>query len=493
MVLVIATAGLVYELCMAAVASYLLGDSVRQFSLIIGVYLSALGLGAYLSSFVDRHLELRFVDVELCAALVGGFSAPLLFVAHGLTTSFHLVLYATVLLVGVLVGLELPLLMRILRDKLEFKQLVARSLTFDYAGALLGSVGFSLVLLPYLGLTRASLACGLLNALVALASTWVLRSDENPRAMIGGRVRALVVCALLGLGLAGSGRFVELSERYLYSGRVVHTEQSRYQRIVLTERGDSFQLYLNGNLQFSSDDEHRYHEALVHPALQISQRRAQVLIGGGGDGLAVREILKWPGVERVVVVDLDPAMTRLGTNDPRLSHANEGALSDARVQIDNGDAFIRFGEIKERFDVIVLDFPDPSNYSLGKLYSVEMYRKVERLLAPGGTLVVQSTSPFFARKAFWCIEKTIAQAGLSTAAYHVFVPSFGDWGFVLAKREAFAVPTSKPQVLVRYLDDRATRSLFAFPDDMSPLPVSENRLETQALVSYYLDEWERWN
>jgi spermidine synthase len=493
MVLVIATAGLVYELCMAAVASYLLGDSVRQFSLIIGVYLSALGLGAYLSSFVDTHLELRFVDVELGAALVGGFSAPLLFVCHGLTESFHLVLYATVLLVGVLVGLELPLLMRILRDKLEFKQLVARALTFDYAGALLGSVGFSMVLLPYLGLTRASLACGLLNALVALASTWVLQPGADARAMIGGRVRAIVVCVLLSIGLLQSSRITELSERYLYAGKVVHTEQSRYQRIVVTERGNSFQLYLNGNLQFSSDDEHRYHEALVHPAMQVSPRKARVLVGGGGDGLAVREVLKWPGVERLHLVDLDPAMTRLGATHPRLERANAGALSDPRVHIDNSDAFIRFGELDGPFDVVILDFPDPSNYSLGKLYSVEMYRRVARLLAPGGTLAVQSTSPFFARKAFWCIEKTIALTGLHTAAYHVFVPSFGDWGFVLAKHDAFATPTAGPEVAVGYLDALTTRSLFAFPSDMGPVSVRENRLETQALVAYYLDEWERWN
>ncbi len=273
----------------------------------------------------------------------------------------------------------------------------------------------------------------------------------------------------------------------------MHAEQSRYQRIVVTERGESFQLYLNGNLQFSSEDEHRYHEALVHPAMQSADQRARVLVGGGGDGLAVREVLKWPSVEHVLLVDLDPAMTRLGKESARLSRANAGAFTDPRVHIDNSDAFIVFGKLKQRYDVIILDFPDPINYSLGKLYSVEMYRKAKRLLAPGGALVVQSTSPFFARKSFWCIAATLRRAGLSTAPYHAFVPSFGDWGFVLAKHTAFDAPTSGPKLRLRYLNDEAMRSLFAFPPDMEEVSVRDNRLETQALVSYYLDEWERWN
>ena len=397
------------------------------------------------------------------------------------------------LLVGVLVGLELPLLMRILRDKLEFKQLVARALTFDYAGALLGSVGFSLVLLPQLGLTRASLICGLINGLVGLASTWVLAPQAGGRVMVGARVRAVVVCALLGLAFLQANRFVELTEAELYAGKVVRADQSRYQRIVVTERGESFQLYLNGNLQFSSDDEHRYHEALVHPAMQSAVKRARVLVGGGGDGLAVREVLKWPSVEHVLVVDLDPAMTQLGKESPRLSRANGGALADPRVQIDNSDAFIRFGALKQHYDVIILDFPDPSNYSLGKLYSVEMYRKTKRLLSPGGALVVQSTSPFFARKSFWCIAATLDRAGLHTAPYHAFVPSFGDWGFVLAKHASFEPPKSGPKLSLRFLNDEAMRALFAFPPDMAEVNVRHNRLETQALVTYYLDEWERWN
>lgn len=495
MVLMISTAGLVYELSMAAVASYVLGDSVRQFSLIIGVYLSALGGGAYLSRFIEGRLALRFVDIELATALLGGLSAPLLFVAFSYTGAFSLILYATVISVGVLVGLELPLLIRILRSKLAFNELIAKSLTFDYAGALVGSVGFSLVLLPTLGLMRSSLVCGLLNALVGLWSTWILRgeTEHDRRAMASARVRAVVVCALLFAALLSAERLLALSEAHLYSGNVVVREQSRYQRIVIAERGEHFSLYLNGNLQFASVDEHRYHEALVHPALALTARPRRVFVGGGGDGLAVREILKWSAVELVSLVDLDPAMTRLAREHSALSRANGRALEDSRVTVTNRDAFIELSESSDAWDVIVLDFPDPSNFSLGKLYSVELYRAARRRLAPGGTLVVQATSPLFARRSFWCIEQSLRAAGLGTLPYRVFVPSFGEWGFILAKPGVLTPPESLPELPLRFLDAHTLAALFEFPPDMQPLAVRPNRLDTQALVGYYLDEWSRWN
>lgn len=494
MVLVIATAGLVYELAMAAVASYVLGDSVTQFSLVIGVYLSALGLGAYLSRFFERDLGLRFVDVELATALVGGLSAPGLFLAYAHTGSFRLVLYATVIAVGVLVGLELPLLMRILRREYAFKDLVAKALTYDYAGALIGSVAFSLLLVPRLGLVESSLICGVLNAMVGLASTWVLVED-NPRSrrqMAGARVRAVLITVLLGAALMSGERLTRLAELGLYGDTVMSATQSRYQRIVLAKRGDGFQMFLNGNLQFSSADEHRYHEALVHPAMGAATRRQSVLIGGGGDGLALREVLKWPDVGHVTLVDLDPAMTDLARTHPALTALNGHSLDHPKVTVENQDAMIWLAEHDALFDVIVLDFPDPSNYSLGKLYSQELYARVKTRLAPGGALVVQSTSPLFARKSFWCIERTLFVAGFSTLPYRVFVPSFGEWGFVLAKHEPVSVPSALPPALLRYLTPDTVRALFEFPADMQRVSVRVNRLDNQALVAYYTEEWARW-
>ncbi len=494
MVLVIATAGLVYELAMAAVASYVLGDSVTQFSTVIGVYLSALGVGAYLSRFAERRLELLFVDVELGTALVGGFSAPGLLLAFAYTSAFRFVLYGTVVVVGVLVGLELPLLMRILEQRLSFKELVARALTFDYAGALVGSLAFSLFLVPRLGLTLTSLVSGLVNALVGLLSTWVLEREREPGqgSMRGARIRAVVVLALVVVGIVEGRALTRLGEATSYGGHVVFATSSPYQRIVLVEKGEGFQLYLNGNLQFSSSDEYRYHEALVHPALGAAKSRKRVLIGGGGDGLAAREVLRWPEVESVTLVDLDSRVTDLARTRPELRTLNQNSLSDPRVHVVNADAMSFVAESRERFDVVILDFPDPSNYSVGKLYSAELYQRVRDRLAPGGALVVQSTSPLFARRSFWCVVATLRSVGLSVLPYRVFVPSFGEWGFALAKLGAVAPPTELPRAELRYLDPTTLRGLFELPADTSELPAEVNRLDNQALVGYYVDEWKRW-
>lgn len=490
MVLVIATAGLVYELCMAAVASYLLGDSITQFSTVIGVYLSALGLGAYLSKFVTHDLARVFVEVELAAAIAGGLSAPLLFVAFATTDAFQLVLYAAVVVVGALVGLELPLLMRILKEELAFDDLVAKALTFDYAGALVGSLGFSLFLVPYVGLSRASVVCGLANALVGLWSTWVLTSPdaEEMRALRHARVRAGLVVALLAGVFFFADRLGSWSEDHAYGGHVLHREQSAYQRIVLGEREGAWELYLNGNLQLSSRDEHRYHEALVHPVMAAARERRRVLLGGGGDGMAVREVLRWPEVEHVVVVDLDEAITRLARTNPLLRAQNQHAFSDRRVEVVNADAMIEFARRSDQFDVILLDFPDPTNFSLGKLYSEAFFRSVERRLAPGGAVGVQATSASFSRKSYWCIVSTLEAVGFFVAPYHAFVPSFGDWGFAIAKRSPVVPPGRLPLPGLRFLDAAELERAFLFRPELARVTVEPNRLQNQALVGYYLEE-----
>ena len=477
----------------AAVASYLLGDSVKQFSIIIGIYLSALGLGAYLSRFVDRRLAATFVDVELAAALLGGLSAPALFVAFAFTSSFALILYGFVVAVGALVGLELPLLIRILQREVEFKDLIAKALTFDYAGALVGSIAFSLLLVPHLGLVNTSIACGLLNACVGLASTWLLPTDDETevRSLAGGRARAVVVTLLLLVAMLQAGRVEQWTEASLYSDPIVVAERSRYQRIVVTEKNGRVRLYLNGNLQFASADEHRYHEALVHPAMSAARHRRRVLIGGGGDGLAAREVLKWPDVETVTLVDLDARITGLAQENELLTNLNENALGDPRVTVVNDDAMIWMSRGSDRFDVVILDFPDPSNYSLGKLYSSRFYRSVKRRLEADGALAVQSTSPMFARSAYWCVVETLDSIGFHTRPYHVFVPSFGEWGYVLAGLEADPKPDELPEAL-RYLDHETLAAMFEIPADMQRLPVEPNRLNNQAVVGYYLAAWSRW-
>ncbi|MBP1628837.1 MAG: Spermidine synthase [Holophagaceae bacterium] len=373
-VFLIAACGLIYELVAGTLSSYLLGDSVLQFSTVIGVYLSAMGLGSYLSKFITRGLAQRFVDLELAVAVVGGISAPILFLAFAQTHAFRVVLYGLVTAIGTLVGLEIPLLMRILRHQVRFKDLVAQVLTLDYIGALAASLLFPLLLMPKLGLVRTSLVFGLVNAGVGLWTTFLLRSQLS--GILALRIRCVIVMVLLALGVLGANRFTLSVEEEIFTDEIVYAKDSPYQRIVLTRGRGSFQLFLNGNLQFSSADEYRYHEALVHPAFASRPGAKRVLVCGGGDGLAVREILKHPEVQRVVLVDLDPVMTKLAKDMPMLRALNGGSLSDPRVKVVNADAMIWVLEDRSEapFDVAIVDFPDPNSYAVGKLYTTRFYR-----------------------------------------------------------------------------------------------------------------------
>jgi spermidine synthase len=488
-VFVVATAGLVYELVAATTASYLLGDSLLQFSTVIGAYLFAMGLGSYASRYVRGGLAARFVQVEVLVGLVGGWAAALLFVvfaeAPGL---FRLVLYGLVLLIGALVGLEIPLVLRLLRGRVAFRDLVAQVLSLDYVGALGASLLFPLLLIPQLGLVRTSLALGLANAAVGLWSTWIFRRELAAPGPL--RAFALLAMAALGGGLVAAERITAWSEERLYADDVILARSTAYQRIVVTRWQDDVRLFLNGHLQFSSRDEYRYHEALVHPAVAAHPAPRRVAVLGGGDGLALRELLRYPAVERVTLVDLDPEMPRLFAEHPVLAALNGQAYRDPRVAVVNADAFVWLAGQGERFDVLVVDLPDPHSFALGKLYTRSFYRVARERLRPGGVLAVQATSPLFARRSFWCVVETIRSAGLVPRPYHVYVPSFGEWGFVLAAEGAWPAPAAYPPGL-RFLTPAGTEALFTFPPDMGPVPVEVNRLDNQVLVQYYGAEWRR--
>ncbi len=489
-VLVIATCGLIYELIVGTLASYLLGDSITQFSTVIGVYLFALGIGAWLSGFIDKGLAQRFVEIELAVALAGGISAPFLFATFAAGASFRVTLYGLVLVIGTLVGLEIPLLMRLMKEQLEFKDLVSRVLTFDYLGSLFASLLFPIVLVPRLGLVRTSLVFGLVNALVGLWSTWLLAPVLGNVTRL--RIKAVLVSVILIVGIAMADSMTSLFEEQLYNDEVVHAQQTPYQRIVVTRSHRGFALFLNGNLQFSSVDEYRYHEGLVHPAFQAATQRGEVLILGGGDGLAAREVLRYDDVKRITLVDLDGAMTKLAVESRELAELNGHALVNPKLRVINDDAMQWLGTTPEKFDVVIVDFPDPNNFSLGKLYTTRFYSLLRAHLAPGGVAVVQSTSPLFARRSYWCIETTIRAAGFSTRPYHVWVPSFGEWGYVLASVGPSSTQHPLPEGL-RFLTEETLPTLFQFPKDMDAVPAEVNRLNNQVLVHYYEEEWRRWN
>ena len=488
-VFVIAACGLLYELAAGALASYLLGDSILQFSTVIGTYLFAMGIGSWLSRYLERQLAAHFLRIELLVALIGGALPATLFIANTYAPgAFRPLLYGLVLLVGTLVGLEIPLVMRILKRNVQLKDLVSQVLTFDYLGALVVSLAFPLLLVPQLGLIRTGLLFGLLNALVAVWALWLFRHEL--RRWRAHALACALVLLLLGAGMGAADHITQLAEERFYQTPIVSARSTPYQRIVVTQGRQGLRLYLNGNLQFAESDEYRYHEALVHPAMAAHGAPKKVAVLGGGDGMAVREILKYPSVESVTLVELDPAMTALFASDPTLRRLNADALRSPKLRIHNADAFQWLQETHEVFDVIVVDFPDPTNFAIGKLYTHSFYALLDEHLAASGYAVIQTTSPLIARSSFWTVVNTLEAVGLRTTPYHAHVPSFGEWGFVLASHRPWQPPAQLPPGL-RFLDADTLAQLLHFPPDMARVPTEVNRLSNQTLVYTYEREWGR--
>ncbi len=485
-VFVIATCGLIYELVAGALASYLLGDSVKQFSFIIGVYLFSMGVGSYLAKFIHKNLLNVFVEIEILVGLVGGISSVVLFILFNTLQHFEPVLYLFVFLTGCLVGLEIPLLMNILKDKVAFKDLVSNVFAFDYIGALLASILFPLVLIPHLGIVRTPLFFGLINISIAIFLTFYLQKELKNSTFL--KIRAIFSFIVLFILFIFSDKILAFSEEKLYGENIVYANNSPYQRIVLTRNNKDFRLYLNNNLQFSSADEYRYHEALVHPAMSTAKSISNVLVLGGGDGFAVREILKYKEVKHITLVDLDGEMTNFFRDNETMKQLNHGSLSNPKLKVINKDAYIWVKENKNKYDVVIIDFPDPSNYSLGKLYSVQFYKELERITTPDTIIVVQTTSPYFAPKSFWCIDKTINQIFPFTTAYHTYVPSFGEWGFCLASFAPVANKIVRTIPNLRYYDYNF-RQMSHFDKDMKADNLEVNRLDNQVLVRYFDEEW----
>ena len=422
-------AGIVAEYVMATLASYLLGDAVLHWTLIISVMLFAMGLGSRLTRSVRGALADAFVAVELALSLLVAISAPLVYLLAAWVEPIGLVIYSLALAIGILIGMEIPLATRLNDAYEELRINVSAVIEKDYYGALLGGVVFAFVALPHLGLTYTPIALGALNFAVAAVFFVVFRGVFERRRLLASLTVATPVLLLLLAAFAEP--IVLFGEQQRYRDRVIHAQQTRFQRIVLTRWKNHHWLYLDGKEQFSSYDEEMYHEPLVHPAMAVSVDRREVLLLGAGDGLAAREVLKYRDVERVTLVDLDPAMTDLARSHPVLVELNHGALEDPRVEIVHGDCYAYLLADTDVYDVIIIDLPDPRSVALARLYSRQFYQLATRHLTPGGVLVTQATSPFFSRQAFLSILTTVRAAGLVAVPYHNHVPTLGEWGWVL--------------------------------------------------------------
>lgn len=496
-VLIISICALVYELIIATLSSYLLGDSVTQFSFTIGFFLFAMGVGALLSRRIKTAEVRWFIIVEILTGIFGGVAAALLYAvfALGEETYYYTAMIGITLAVGICIGLEIPLLTRIVAFRADLSKALADILSLDYLGALVGSLAFPLILLPILGVTQTGFLTGLLNVFVAglCLNLFRTRLDSRwKRRLIVAWGAALVF--MLG-GTLISTDFVRFFEQQLYSDIIIFRHQTPYQRIVITRDNEDVRLFLDGNLQLSSRDEYRYHEVLVHPVMSAARSRETVLVLGGGDGAVARELLKYDDIQHIIIVDLDPEVTELARSNLLLREINGDSLDDPRVTLINDDAYRFLEESSDIYPVIIIDLPDPNNESLSKLYSKQFYTLLRERITPDGAFVTQAASPYFVRDAYWTIANTIEASGFNIVPMHTYVPSFGEWGFVIG------TPQRTPPITVdesladslRYLTPDVLQTALIFDPDIAHVDTEINTLDNPVLVHYYEQGWRQWN
>ena len=423
-------AGIVAEFVLSTLATYMVGNAVFQWTMIMSLMLFSMGLGSRLSKQIHHNLLETFILIEftlsiLCAGAVVFAYALMPYVRD----QINLVIYLLAMVIGALIGCEIPLVTRINQAYEELRGNIASVMEKDYYGSLLGGLFFAFFALPYLGLTYTPVILGGINFMVAFFLLLLHSRMLQHKALLHV---TFAVCLLMLTFVAGAARnVIAYGEQQQYLDKIVLVRQTAYQKIVITQWRDHHWLYINGQQQFSTYDEERYHEPLVHPAMQLAASRRRVLILGGGDGLALREVLKYDALERVTLVDIDPAMTALATENPILTAINQNALNHPKATIVNQDAKAFLRQSPQRYDIILIDMPDPDSLDLMHLYSADFYKLIRHRLTRDGIVTTQATSPDFSHRAYLCILKTMASAGLSVLPYHNHIPTMGQWGWVL--------------------------------------------------------------
>lgn len=466
--------GLVNEYVLATITTYILGNSIEQFSIVIASMMLMMGVsGLVQSKMSDDNLIYKFVALEVVMAIVGGFAPLAIYGAYGyLENNFLFVHYFFVLAVGFLIGFEIPLVMRIIdQNKIKLKANLAIVYAMDYIGAFIGAIIWVKFLLRHYPLTEISFIVAGFNFAVALLTVlYFIQTKVIRHRFVTLLVVSVTACILIA-GYLQNRDLSNLFEQRFYDDPIVHKETSKYQHLVITENKSSgdVRLYINGNTQFSSIDENRYHDFLVHPVMSLASSAKHVLILGGGDGLALREVLKYKNVESITLVDLDPVMVELASTNPYMKKLNKNAFNDARIIVKDAEGvkpvnvkgvYLNSGELdnkgekksewvasvmvynldadqfirslhKQRWGAVIIDFPDPSSVELSKLYSKQFYHKLKSHLTDDAYIAIQSTSPYHAKEAFLTIGNTLKAAGYTVLPYRQNIPSFGDWGYYL--------------------------------------------------------------
>lgn len=405
-------------------------------------------------------------------------------------------IYGLSIAIGLLIGLEIPLVIRLNETFESLKVNIASVMEKDYLGSLVGGLFFAFVGLPYLGLTYTPFILGAINLMVALLLLFSVKREIKKRTLGWVTASGTAIAALIITGVFLAQPIILFGEQARYKDKIVYAKQSRYQRIVMTQWKNHYWLYLNGNQQLSTIDEDKYHEPLVHPIMQLAKQKSDILILGGGDGCAVRELLKYPEVRHITMIDLDSVMTNLGQKHPILTRLNKNAMNDPRVEIINTDGFNYLEKATNFYDIIIVDLPDPRSVELNRLYTEEFYTLCHRNLRPQGLMITQAGSPYYATKAFLCIDKTMEAAGFETAKLHNQVITLGEWGWVMGSKLQSDKPLKEDlqqlyfdDVETRWINHDAMQLMTSFGKDIY-VPQSDsiaiNKIQHPVLYRYYL-------
>lgn len=487
--------GIVAEYILSTLATYFLGDSVFQWTMIVSIMMFSMGIGSRLSKSIKGNLLRNFLFIEFALSVAVSFSSMLVYTVASFTEAVGVLIYTMCILVGLFIGMEIPLVIRINNTYESLKANVSSVMENDYYGSLAGGVFFAFIGLPILGLTYTPFILGMVNFSVAVLVFFMIKHEcEKSQQRIISIVGSAIALVIL-TGVYFAKPIMIFGEQHRYKDKVVYEQQSKYQKIVITQWKDDFWLFINGNEQLSSVDEAMYHEVLVHPAMKLAQHPQDVLILGGGDGCALREVWKYPTVQNVDMVDLDPAMTDLGKDNPIMTKMNHGSMSDPRLHIHNKDGYTFLSHTDKFYDVIIIDLPDPKTVELGRLYSYEFYKMCIRHLRPHGTMITQAGSPYYATNAFWCIDKTFKAAGLETMPLHNHLITLGEWGWILGMKPSEVSVKAKSEqisfddIKTQWMDKEAMRHVSTFGKvffSKDTANIQVNTIDNPTLYQLYL-------
>ena len=536
---VLAACGLIYEYLLSHYAGRILGALEAAIYTMIGIMIVSMGIGAFAARKIKDAFT-GFATLELIVAICGSSAILITAAIIGFTSEFPQIIantfnlppdqlpdggsihtlqtiikylpYVWGTILGLMIGMEIPLIARV-RQALSEEHLLHNAGTIygaDYIGAGIGAaiwVGFMLAMDIELAATLTASA----NLIAGFVFLFRFRDRIRHFSLL---VFGHILASFLLLALATFGPdWQQGFNNLLYKDKVVYSQATRFQQVTFTERlrGNGlepvYSMYINGRLQFSSEDEHIYHSFLVDPVMAISPRHDNILIIGGGDGLGLKQVLKWEP-KKVTLMDLDHELVNLFDNDNTLMpeylnrslrELNGNSLNDPRLTLMFDDAFNGVDKLirkQQKFDTIIVDLPDPSHPDLNKLYSDVFYRKLKELLSADGAINIQSTSPYHARNAFISIGKTLASAGFHVQQYHHNVPSFGEWGWTIATLSGKNPQARMEQITSfpikeQWLTPELARAAFVFPGNFYQHTdkIKPNILGSLQLYRYHQKAW----